>query len=72
MPPSPPYTDNSLFITFQLLDNDYRIIFDFAGQLEKREKMLAWLNKDRKQLDKLVIDEMNYSSDQLIVEVCLK
>lgn len=66
------YMENSLYVKFQLFNNDYRIIFDFAGKLPKREKIVTWLNSNYNQLDKLVIDEVNHSTDQFIVEVCLK
>lgn len=65
------YNDNSLHITFRLLNDDYRIIFDFVGKIEKDEELVKWLNNEGKEMGKLKVVEKKLTNDEFIVEICL-
>lgn len=66
------YSENSLLVTFQLIEDDIKIIFDFHGGIEQINVLEEWLNNDGVNEGKIKITEKNITNEELVLVVSLK
>lgn len=64
-------SENSLLVTFQLLPDDFRLIFDYSGHLINEATVDKWLNNEGKRADKLIIVEKYVTMKEFVVEIKL-
>lgn len=64
--------NNHLLVTFEVNQNEPKIIFDFQGKIENVKNIFDWFHKEGETMEKIKVNDPFISPEEIVVTVSLQ